>query len=51
MAKKGVNRREFITECSLKVAGASILFNQSSAKPAFGKERKLLWVNRQLTNS
>jgi hypothetical protein len=40
MTKKGVNRREFITECSLKLAGASVLLNQSGAKPAFGKEKK-----------
>lgn len=40
MAKKEINRREFITECGLKLAGASLLVNQSGAKPAFGKEKK-----------
>lgn len=40
MTKKEINRREFITKCSLKLAGASLLLNQSGAKLAFGKEKK-----------
>jgi hypothetical protein len=40
MTKKEVNRRKFITECSLKLAGASLLLNQSGAKPAFGEEKQ-----------
>jgi len=41
VAKNKINRREFITECSLKLAGAGLLLNQSGAKPAFGKEGRL----------
>lgn len=40
MTKKEINRREFITECSLKLAGASLLVNQSGANPVFGEEKK-----------
>ena len=47
MAKNKINRREFITECSLKLAGASVLLNQSGAKPAFGKEKKLQQKNNK----
>jgi aryl-alcohol dehydrogenase-like predicted oxidoreductase len=40
MSKKAVNRREFITECSLKLAGASLLLKQTAAKTAFGEAKK-----------
>jgi aryl-alcohol dehydrogenase-like predicted oxidoreductase len=39
MTIKNVNRREFITECGLKVAGTGLLLNQLGVKTAFaGKE-------------
>jgi aryl-alcohol dehydrogenase-like predicted oxidoreductase len=40
MSKKVINRREFITESSLKLAGASLLLKQTSAKTAFAKAKK-----------
>ncbi|MBW1856537.1 MAG: aldo/keto reductase [Deltaproteobacteria bacterium] len=40
MSKKMINRREFITESSLKLAGASLLLKQTAAKTAFGEEKK-----------
>jgi aryl-alcohol dehydrogenase-like predicted oxidoreductase len=39
MTTKVINRREFMTEVGLKVAGTSLLLNQLSVRPAFaGKE-------------
>ena len=40
MSKKEMNRRKFITECSLKLAGAGLLLKQTAAKTAFGEEKK-----------
>jgi len=40
MSTREINRREFITECSLKLAGASLLLKQTAARTAFGEEKK-----------
>ncbi|MCK5255606.1 MAG: aldo/keto reductase [Deltaproteobacteria bacterium] len=40
MSKKMINRREFITQSSLKLAGAGLLLKQTAAKTAFGEEKK-----------
>jgi predicted aldo/keto reductase-like oxidoreductase len=39
MAIKEINRREFITELGVKLAGTGLLLNQLGARPALGKEK------------
>lgn len=39
MIKKELDRRQFIREVSVKLAGTGLLLNQLSVKPAFGGER------------
>ena len=41
MSTREINRREFITQCSIKVSAASLLLSKYDAKPAFGEEKKL----------
>jgi aryl-alcohol dehydrogenase-like predicted oxidoreductase len=40
MSKKAINRREFVRECGLKLAGAGLLLKHTAAKTAFGEEKK-----------
>ena len=39
MTVKTMNRREFLTECSFKVAGAGLVINHLAAKPVLGAEK------------
>jgi predicted aldo/keto reductase-like oxidoreductase len=39
MAAKEIDRREFITELSVKLAGTGLLLNQLGAKPAYGGKK------------
>jgi predicted aldo/keto reductase-like oxidoreductase len=39
MTIKKINRREFITELGVKLAGTGLLLNQLGARPALGKEK------------
>ena len=39
MAKKEMDRREFITELGVKIAGTGLLLNQIAAKPACGEKK------------
>ena len=39
MGTKEINRREFITELSVKLAGTGLLLNQLGANPAYGGEK------------
>ena len=38
MSKREINRREFITNCSIKVSAASLLLSKYDARTAFGEE-------------
>ena len=40
MLTREINRREFITKCSIKFSAASLLLSQYGSKPVFGKEKK-----------
>lgn len=40
MTKKTMNRREFLTDCSFKVAGAGLVINHLTTRPALGKEKE-----------
>jgi aryl-alcohol dehydrogenase-like predicted oxidoreductase len=40
MSTREINRREFITKCSIKLSGASLFLSQYGTKPTFGKEKK-----------
>jgi aryl-alcohol dehydrogenase-like predicted oxidoreductase len=40
MSTRAINRREFITKCSVKLSAASLFLSQYDAKPAFGEEKK-----------
>ena len=40
MSTREINRREFITKCSIKLSAASLFLSQYGAKPAFGEEKK-----------
>ena len=39
MTVKTMNRREFLTECSFRVAGAGLVINHLAANPALGAEK------------
>jgi len=40
MSTREINRREFITKCSIKLSAASLFLSTYDAKPTFGEEKK-----------